>query len=166
MSFWDIVWFIFIFFAFMAYLMVMFSVIGDLFRDDSVSGWVKALWIIGLIFLPFLTLLIYVIVRGKGMAERTAAGVETARRAQDEYVRGGRPATRPPSRSPRPRSCSTRAPSPRGVRRAQGQGARLTSSRLASTTASPSPPQGGHGLAARVARLPDASGSARTPTLP
>ena len=38
-SFWDIVWFIFIFFAFMAYLMVIFIVIGDLFRDDSVSGW-------------------------------------------------------------------------------------------------------------------------------
>ena len=87
MSFWDIVWFIFIFFAFMAYLMVIFSVIGDLFRDDSVSGWVKALWIIALIFLPFLTLLLYLIVRGKGMAERTAAGMEKARRAQDEYVR-------------------------------------------------------------------------------
>ncbi len=86
-SFWDIVWFIFIFFAFMAYLMVIFNVIGDLFRDDSVSGWVKALWIIALIFLPFLTLLLYLIVRGKGMAERTAAGMEKARRAQDEYVR-------------------------------------------------------------------------------
>ena len=87
MSFWDIVWFIFIFFAFMAYLMVIFSVIGDLFRDDSVSGWVKALWIIALIFLPFLTLLLYLIIRGRGMAERTAQNVATARQAQDEYVR-------------------------------------------------------------------------------
>ena len=86
-SFWDIVWFIFIFFAFMAYLMVIFSVIGDLFRDDSVSGWVKALWIIALIFLPFLTLLLYLIIRGRGMAERTAQNVATARQAQDEYVR-------------------------------------------------------------------------------
>jgi len=86
-SFWDIVWFIFIFFAFMAYLMVIFSVIGDLFRDDSVSGWVKALWIIALIFLPFLTLLLYLIIRGKGMAERTAQNVAAARQAQDEYVR-------------------------------------------------------------------------------
>ena len=87
MSFWDIVWFIFIFFAFMAYLMVIFSVIGDLFRDDSVSGWVKALWIIALIFLPFLTLLLYLIIRGRGMAERTAQNVATARQAQDDYVR-------------------------------------------------------------------------------
>jgi hypothetical protein len=86
-SFWDIVWFIFIFFAFMAYLMVIFSVIGDLFRDDSVSGWVKALWVIALIFLPFITLLLYLIIRGKGMAERTAQGVATARQAQDDYVR-------------------------------------------------------------------------------
>ena len=86
-SFWDIVWFIFIFFAFMAYLMVIFNVIGDLFRDDSVSGWVKALWIIALIFLPFITLLLYLIIRGRGMAERTAQNVATARQAQDEYVR-------------------------------------------------------------------------------
>ena len=87
MSFWEIVWFIFIFFAFMAYLMVIFNVIGDLFRDDTVSGWVKALWIIALIFLPFLTLLVYLIARGKGMAERSAKVMESARRAQDDYVR-------------------------------------------------------------------------------
>jgi hypothetical protein len=86
-SFWEIVWFIFIFFAFMAYLMVIFQVIGDLFRDDSVSGWIKAVWIIALIFLPFLTLLVYLIVRGKGMAERSAQAMDTARRAQDDYVR-------------------------------------------------------------------------------
>ena len=87
MSFWEIVWFIFIFFAFMAYLMVIFNVIGDLFRDDTVSGWVKALWIIALIFLPFLTLLVYLIARGKGMAERSAKVMASARRAQDDYVR-------------------------------------------------------------------------------
>lgn len=86
-SFWEIVWFIFIFFAFMAYLMVIFQVIGDLFRDDSVSGWLKAVWIIALIFLPFLTLLVYLIARGKGMAERSAQAMDTARRAQDDYVR-------------------------------------------------------------------------------
>lgn len=87
MSFWEIVWFIFIFFAFMAYLMVIFQVIGDLFRDDSVSGWIKAVWIIALIFLPFLTLLLYLIIRGRGMSERTAAAMASARQAQDEYVR-------------------------------------------------------------------------------
>ena len=87
MSFWEIVWFIFIFFAFMAYLMVMFQIISDLFRDETVSGGMKALRIILLILLPFLALLVYLIARGKGMAERSAKVMESARRAQDDYVR-------------------------------------------------------------------------------
>ena len=73
MSFWDIVWFIIISFAFVAYLMVLFSIIGDLFRDQEMSGWVKALWIIALIVVPFLSAFIYIVARGKGMAERKMA---------------------------------------------------------------------------------------------
>lgn len=87
MSFWDIVWFIFIFFAFMAYLMVMFQIIGDLFRDETVSGGMKALWIILLILVPFLVALIYLIVRGKGMRERQMQEVMEVRKMQDEYIR-------------------------------------------------------------------------------
>ena len=64
MSFWDIVWFIFISFAFVAYLMVMFSILSDLFRDRDTSGIVKAVWVVALIFLPFLTSLLYLIIRG------------------------------------------------------------------------------------------------------
>ena len=52
MSFWDIVWFIVISFAFIAYLMVMFAIITDLFRDKETSGFVKAVWFVALIFLP------------------------------------------------------------------------------------------------------------------
>ena len=55
MSFWDVVWFIFISFAFVAYLMVMFQILFDLFRDRDVSGVAKAVWVVALIFLPFLT---------------------------------------------------------------------------------------------------------------
>jgi hypothetical protein len=87
MSFWDIVWFIFIFFAFMAYLMVLFTIITDLFRDDTVSGWMKALWIILLIFFPLITALIYVIVRGKGMQRRQVADAETLKEKQESYIR-------------------------------------------------------------------------------
>jgi hypothetical protein len=87
MSFWDVVWFIFISFAFVAYLMVMFSILSDLFRDRDTSGIVKALWVVALIFLPFLTSLIYLIVRGRGMAERAARGAELARQHQDAYIR-------------------------------------------------------------------------------
>ena len=87
MSFWNIIWFIFVSFAFIAYLMFMFQIIGDLFRDHTVSGWVKALWMICLIFFPFLTAIIYLIVRGKGMYARQSAAIDQARASQEDYIR-------------------------------------------------------------------------------
>ena len=87
MSFWDVVWFIVISFAFVAYLMFMFSIIADLFRDREVSGVMKAVWMIALIFLPFLTALVYLIVRGNGMAERNMRTAEAMRKEQDAYIR-------------------------------------------------------------------------------
>jgi hypothetical protein len=87
MSFWDIVWFIIISFAFIAYLMILFNILGDLFRDKSVSGWVKAVWIVFLIIFPFLTALIYLIARGAGMAQRQAEAYADLRQAQDEHIR-------------------------------------------------------------------------------
>ena len=87
MSFWDIVWFIFITFVFVAYLMILFSILGDLFSDKETSGIVKALWIIALLFVPFLTALIYLIVRGHGMADRSAKQAQEIKKAQDEYIR-------------------------------------------------------------------------------
>jgi len=86
-SFWDIVWFIFITFAFVAYLMILFSILGDLFRDKETSGVVKALWIIALVVLPFLTALVYLIVRGHGMADRSVQQAQEIKKAQDEYIR-------------------------------------------------------------------------------
>jgi uncharacterized membrane protein len=87
MSFWNIIWFIFVSFAFIAYLMFMFQIIGDLFRDHTVSGWVKALWMICLIFFPFLTAIIYLVVRGHGMYERQSAAITAARANQEDYIR-------------------------------------------------------------------------------
>jgi ABC-type multidrug transport system fused ATPase/permease subunit len=87
MSFWDIVWFIIISFAFVAYLMMLFSIITDLFRDSATSGWLKAIWLVALLIFPFLTALIYVIARGKGMAERTATGRAAAQRQQEDYIK-------------------------------------------------------------------------------
>ncbi|MER7604488.1 SHOCT domain-containing protein [Nocardioides sp. NPDC127503] len=87
MSFWDIIWFIIVSFAFVAYLMVLFNIVTDLFRDKSVSGGMKAVWMLGLIFLPFLIAVIYLIVRGKGMAERQNEVVQNVRAAQDDYIR-------------------------------------------------------------------------------
>ena len=86
-NFWDSVWLIFSAFLFVAYLFVMFQVITDLFRDDSVSGVGKAAWIVGLIFLPMLTALVYIISRGKGMAERQRAALQRAKSDTDAYIR-------------------------------------------------------------------------------
>ena len=87
MSFWDVVWFIIISFAFIAYLMVMFSIISDLFRDKETSGFMKAVWIICLIFLPFVTALVYLIVRGNSMGERSMQQAAEMRQAQDAYIK-------------------------------------------------------------------------------
>lgn len=87
MSFWDVVWFIFISFLFFAYLMVIFYIITDLFRDRETSGFVKAVWIVALLFIPLLTSLIYLVARGHGMAERSAKHAAEMRQMQDAYIR-------------------------------------------------------------------------------
>ncbi len=78
-NFWSIIWIVVWSFLFIAYLMIFFRIITDLFSDHEVSGVVKAIWIIALIFVPFLSALIYLVGRGQGMAERQLA---SARRAQ------------------------------------------------------------------------------------
>ena len=69
-------------FVFIVYLFAIFAIIGDLFRDHKQSGWAKALWIIFLILVPFLTALIYLIARGGGMAERQQAAAAAAQKQQ------------------------------------------------------------------------------------
>ena len=86
-SFWDFFWFIISFFLLMAYLMVLFQIITDLFRDKEVSGGMKAVWVFFLIFLPILTSLVYLIVRGKGMTERNISAVHAAQQDQEAYIR-------------------------------------------------------------------------------
>jgi hypothetical protein len=86
-SFGDIIWWFLWAFVFIAYLFVLFAIIGDLFRDRKLNGWLKALWIIFLIFLPFLTALVYLIARGAGMGERSAAEAAKYREAQSEYIK-------------------------------------------------------------------------------
>ncbi len=74
----DFLWYMVAFFFFVIYFMMIFTVIGDLFRSPDMSGVVKAIWIIALLFVPLITLLLYVIIRGSGMSERAvaAAGVQ------------------------------------------------------------------------------------------
>jgi ABC-type multidrug transport system fused ATPase/permease subunit len=86
-NFWNIIWVIFWSFAFVAYLFALFSVVADLFRDHKLNGWWKALWIIFLIFVPFLTVLVYLIARGRGMAERGAKEQKQVQQATNDYIR-------------------------------------------------------------------------------
>jgi hypothetical protein len=81
--FWSVLWFFFLF----IWLMVLFHVFSDLFRDHSVSGVEKTLWVLFLVFLPFLAVFIYLIVRGKGMGERAAAQQQRAQQQFEGYVR-------------------------------------------------------------------------------
>ena len=86
-NFWSIVWIVVWSFLFIAYLMIFFRIITDLFSDHEVSGVVKAIWIIALIFVPFLTALIYLITRGKGMAERQMGRMREMQDQQAAYIR-------------------------------------------------------------------------------
>jgi Phospholipase_D-nuclease N-terminal len=81
--FWSVLWFFFLF----IWIMVLFHVLTDLFRDHSVSGVEKTLWVLFLVFLPFLAVFIYLLVRGKGMGERAAAQRQRAQQEFEGYVR-------------------------------------------------------------------------------
>jgi hypothetical protein len=86
-SFWDILWWCLTVFVFVAYLMALFSIIADLFSDRELSGLGKAVWLIGLVILPLLTAVAYLIFRGADMAERSVRGQPVARTGVGEHAR-------------------------------------------------------------------------------
>jgi type VI protein secretion system component VasK len=86
MSFWDFFWLLIWSYLFVAYLVVLIHIVTDMFRDPEVGGFAKALWIIGLIVAPVLVALIYLIVRGRGMAERQEDAAQRARAETDRYI--------------------------------------------------------------------------------
>jgi len=83
---WEFLWWFFLLFVFVAYLFVLFSILGDLFRDRELNGFLKAIWIIFLIFVPFLTALVYLVARGAGMSKRSLRQATTYRAAQADYI--------------------------------------------------------------------------------
>ena len=86
-NFWDIFMLMVSTFVFVAYLVVLFHIVVDLFRDSEMGGGAKALWIIGLILIPLLTSIIYILARGSGMAARQRAAVKSAKEQTDAYIR-------------------------------------------------------------------------------
>lgn len=74
-------------FIFLAALYALIVIITDLFRDRELNGWAKAIWLIFLVILPFLTALVYLIVRGGGMGARAAAAGQKAQQETEDYIR-------------------------------------------------------------------------------
>ena len=75
------------FFMFFIWIMLLFQVFGDLFRDHELSGFAKAIWILFVVIAPFLGVFVYLIARGPKMAERNAKAMSEMEQAQKEYIR-------------------------------------------------------------------------------
>jgi len=87
MTIWDFfVWFFWFYIA-IACIVIFIRLIIDIFSDHSLNGWLKALWLLFLIVFPFLAAIIYLIARGNGMAQRSAAKAAEATRETNEYIR-------------------------------------------------------------------------------
>ena len=79
----DFMWSLLVIFFMVMYFMILFSIIGDLFRSHDLNGVSKAIWVLAILFLPLISILIYLIVRGDGMAER---GIAAAKKAQEQQL--------------------------------------------------------------------------------
>jgi hypothetical protein len=83
----EVFWTILIFFAFIVWLWILFTVFTDIFRRHDTSGFVKVLWIIFIIIIPYFGSFIYLIIEHKGMTERAIAAQKDAQAQVDQYVK-------------------------------------------------------------------------------
>jgi hypothetical protein len=83
----DLIWTTIWIFFLILFIWVFIMIISDLFRDHKLSGWAKAIWVVALIIFPLFGSLVYLIARGGGMAERSAAQQRHARAEFDDYIR-------------------------------------------------------------------------------
>jgi hypothetical protein len=86
-TFGDVMWSMFVFFAWILFFWMLFIVFGDLFSRHDISGWAKAGWTVFVIILPFLGIFIYLIAEGKGMGERAQQRAQSQQSQVDDYVR-------------------------------------------------------------------------------
>jgi hypothetical protein len=91
----EVFWTMLIFFAFVVWLWILFTVLGDIFRRHDTSGVMKVLWIIFIVILPYLGVFIYLIAEQKGMAERSLARQKAAQAQFEDYVQSVAPKTDP-----------------------------------------------------------------------
>lgn len=83
----DVMWSMFVFFAFVIWIWLLITVFADIFRRRDCGGWTKALWIIFVIVLPYIGVLAYLIAQHDGMAQRTGEQIKAAKAQQDEYIK-------------------------------------------------------------------------------
>ena len=83
----EILWSLLVIYVMIMYFMIMFTIIVDLFRSKDVGGVAKAIWAVALIFFPIITMIAYLVTRGKGMAERNSRAAEAAKADTDNYIR-------------------------------------------------------------------------------
>jgi hypothetical protein len=86
-TFGDILLTVFEIFLFVVWIWILFTIITDLFRNHEMSGWLKAVWLVFLVFIPYLTALIYLIVYGSDMRERQLRAQAEAKHQADDYIR-------------------------------------------------------------------------------
>ncbi len=86
-TFGDLLLTVFEIFLFIVWVWILFTIITDLFRDHDMSGWAKGLWIVLLVFIPYLTALVYLIINGSDMRERQLRAQAEAKHAADDYIR-------------------------------------------------------------------------------
>jgi hypothetical protein len=92
----DVFWTMMVFFLWVLWLWILFTVFADIFRRHDLSGWGKAGWITFTIVLPYLGVFVYLITQSKGMTERNLDRARAQRAQFDDYVRtsaGGGAAT-------------------------------------------------------------------------
>jgi hypothetical protein len=83
----SVFWSMLIFFMWIVWLMILFRVIFDIFRSHDMGGFAKALWLLFVVFLPFLGVLVYVLARGDNMAQHTADDAAKQEAAFQKYVK-------------------------------------------------------------------------------
>jgi hypothetical protein len=76
-----------IFFVWVIWLWLLFTVFIDIFRRHDIGGWSKAIWVVFLVVLPYIGVLVYLIVEHQGMADRQAKQIQQAQAQTDEYIR-------------------------------------------------------------------------------
>ena len=86
-SFGQVMWSMFVFFAWIIFFWLLFTIFGDLFSRHDISGWAKAGWCVFVIILPFLGIFVYLISQGKAMGERAQQKAQAQQTQVDDYVR-------------------------------------------------------------------------------